>query len=162
MIITLAVLPYIPCWVRVPICCVLVPWWRSHEHGGHHDRQTVGGSLTTPSQSLGLHTQLQHELNNDYCQTPNISCSLVGNKLFDHSDVVGASPVDAAPTTSSFSNTWLQWIGQRQLQDETKIIYVFNIGSGNGLLPDSTKLLPEPMLIDHQWSPETLILGQFI
>ena len=28
--------------------------------------------------------------------------SLVGNKIVDHSDVVGASPVGAAPTTSSF------------------------------------------------------------
>ena len=25
-----------------------------------------------------------------------------------------------------------------------------NIGSGNGLLPDGTKPLPEPMLTDHQ------------
>ena len=29
--------------------------------------------------------------------------TLVGNKIVDHSDVVGASPVGAAPTTSSFS-----------------------------------------------------------
>ena len=36
-----------------------------------------------------------------------------------------------------------------------------NIGSGNGLLPDSTKPLPEPMLNDHQWSPVTFILGPF-
>ena len=36
-----------------------------------------------------------------------------------------------------------------------------NIGSGNGLLPDSIKPLPEPMLSDHQWSPVTFILGQF-
>ena len=36
-----------------------------------------------------------------------------------------------------------------------------NIGSGNGLLPDGTKSLPEPMLTDHQWSPVTFILGQF-
>ena len=36
-----------------------------------------------------------------------------------------------------------------------------NIGSGNGLLPDGTKPLPEPMLTDHQWSPVTFILGQF-
>ena len=27
---------------------------------------------------------------------------LVGKKIVDHSDVVGASPVGAAPTTSSF------------------------------------------------------------
>ena len=36
-------------------------------------------------------------------QIPNISSNLVGNKLADHSDVVGASPVGAAPTTSSTS-----------------------------------------------------------
>ena len=32
-----------------------------------------------------------------------ITRTLVGNKIVDHSDVVGASPVGAAPTTSSFS-----------------------------------------------------------
>ena len=31
-----------------------------------------------------------------------------------------------------------------------------NIGSGNGLLPDGTKPLPEPMLNDHQWSPSDI------
>ena len=36
-----------------------------------------------------------------------------------------------------------------------------NIGLGNGLLPDGTKPLPEPMLTDHQRSPVTFILGQF-
>ena len=38
-----------------------------------------------------------------YRKTSDISCTLVGNKVVDHSDVVGASPVGAAPTTSSFS-----------------------------------------------------------
>ena len=38
-----------------------------------------------------------------YRQVSNISCTLVGNKIVDHSDVVVASPVGAAPTTSSFS-----------------------------------------------------------
>ena len=36
-----------------------------------------------------------------------------------------------------------------------------NIGSGNGLLPDGTKPLPELILTDHQWSTVTFILGQF-
>ena len=40
--------------------------------------------------------------NNMYRQVSNISRTLVGNKIVDHSDVVGASPVGAAPTTSSF------------------------------------------------------------
>ena len=39
----------------------------------------------------------------DYHQIPNISRTLAGNKIVDQSDVVGASPVGAAPTTSSFS-----------------------------------------------------------
>ena len=38
-----------------------------------------------------------------YCQTSNIRCTLIGNQPVDHSDVVGASPVGAAPTTSSSS-----------------------------------------------------------
>ena len=40
-----------------------------------------------------------------YRKISNIRRTLVGNKIVDHSDVVGASPVVAAPTTSSFS-TW--------------------------------------------------------
>ena len=38
-----------------------------------------------------------------YRRVSNIERTLVGNKIVDHSDVVGASPVGAAPTTSSFS-----------------------------------------------------------
>ena len=38
-----------------------------------------------------------------YRKTPNISRTLEGNKIVDNSDAVGASPVGAAPTTSSFS-----------------------------------------------------------
>ena len=38
-----------------------------------------------------------------YRQTSNISRTLVGNIIVDHSDVVGISPVSVAPTTSSFS-----------------------------------------------------------
>ena len=37
-----------------------------------------------------------------YRQVSNISRTLAGNKFVEHSDVVGASPVGAAPTTSSF------------------------------------------------------------
>ena len=38
-----------------------------------------------------------------YRQTSNIRCTFVGNIIVYHSDVVGATPVGAAPTTSSFS-----------------------------------------------------------
>ena len=36
-------------------------------------------------------------------KTSNKRRTLVGNNVVNHSDVVGASPVGAAPTTSSFS-----------------------------------------------------------
>ena len=39
----------------------------------------------------------------NYRQISNIRHTLIGNKIVDHSDVVGASAVGAAPTTSSFS-----------------------------------------------------------
>ena len=57
------------------------------------------------------------------CQVSNISRTLVGNQIVDHSDVVEASPVGAAPTTSSFPlNTWFQYSMQRQLQAKTRNI----------------------------------------
>ena len=63
--------------------------------------------------------------NTDYHKISNISHTLIGNKIGDHSDVVGASPVVAAPTTSSFSTQYLasvHWVGQRQLQYKTRNI----------------------------------------
>ena len=42
-----------------------------------------------------------------YTQTSIMSRTLVGNKIVDHSDVVGALPVGAAPTISSFSTLHL-------------------------------------------------------
>ena len=40
---------------------------------------------------------------NTYHETSNISRTLVGNKILDHSEAVGAWPLGAAPTTASFS-----------------------------------------------------------
>ena len=43
------------------------------------------------------------QVEDNYLQTSNISRTLVGNGIVDHSDVVGALPGGTAPTTSSFS-----------------------------------------------------------
>ena len=48
-------------------------------------------------------SKFKHLLYLHYRKVSNIRGTLVGNKIVDHSDVVGASPVGAAPTTSSFS-----------------------------------------------------------
>ena len=49
------------------------------------------------------HGQSHDHFPDKYHKTSKISHTLVGNKIVDHSDVVGALPVDAAPTASSFS-----------------------------------------------------------
>ena len=53
--------------------------------------------------SMDKYPYTQSSVGWNYRQVSNIRSTLVGNKIVDHSDVVGASPVDAAPTTSSFS-----------------------------------------------------------
>ena len=57
--------------------------------------------------SSGISLVLQMESQNwvlfYYHKTSNISPTLLGNEIVDNSDVVGASPVGAAPSTSSFS-----------------------------------------------------------
>ena len=59
------------------------------------------------SRREGVEGNLRQSLNKMFCKyyrkTSNIRRTLVSNKIVDHSDVVGASPVGAAPTTSSFS-----------------------------------------------------------
>ena len=55
------------------------------------------GALAT---AIILRHGTQYEI---YRKVSNISRTLVGNKIVDHSDVVGASPVGAAPSTSSLS-----------------------------------------------------------
>ena len=57
-----------------------------------------GGSLA--SEFFG---KTMDRIRKNYRKTSSISRTLVGNKIVDNSDVVGASPVGAAPTTSSFS-----------------------------------------------------------
>ena len=52
----------------------------------------------TPDASIGIQSIAW-----TYRQVSNIRRTLVGNKIVNISDVVGASPVGTAPTTSSFS-----------------------------------------------------------
>ena len=64
----------------------------------------------------------------NYHQTSYITHTSLGNKIVNHWDVVGVSPVGPAPTTSWFSlNIWLQWIGQ--LQENTWNILVLEFGT---------------------------------
>ena len=60
-------------------------------------------ATATPCLSRDVHTTRSERKMSTYRKTSNISRTLVGGKIVDNSDVVGASPVGAAPTTSSFS-----------------------------------------------------------
>ena len=56
-----------------------------------------------------------------YLQTSNIIHTLVGNEAVDHTNIVGALPVGAAPTTYSFSSLHLasmDWAKTTARRDE--------------------------------------------
>ena len=59
-----------------------------------------------------------------YRQTSSINHTLVGSKIVNHSDVVGASLVGAAPATSSFPTQHLASVdwAKGQLQDVARNI----------------------------------------
>ena len=58
--------------------------------------------------------------NSYYRIASNMSRTLVGNKIIDHSDVFEAAPVQLH--LHSRLITWFQWIGQGQGKDETRNI----------------------------------------
>ena len=62
----------------------------------------VDGSSESKLEQNKFSEYFNYELVN-YRQVYTITCTWVGNEIVDHSDVVGASPVGAAPTSSSFS-----------------------------------------------------------
>ena len=66
-------------------------------------RILIGFVHPQPQKEIGARPISPADVLTTYHKTSNISHTLVGNKIVDHSDVVGASPVGAAPTTSSFS-----------------------------------------------------------
>ena len=84
--------PWAQIWGRAPWDtnkpqCLIRSW--------HDSPPMASCSAAVPSYSQPLIKQM-------YRKTSNIRRTLVGNKIVDHSDVVGASPVGAAPTTSLF------------------------------------------------------------
>ena len=66
--------------------------------------------------------------------------------------VITDSPFDPA--------MWLQ-ISHSAFSHYMETLICVNIDSGNTLLPDGTKPLPEPMLTNHKWGPVEFTGGQF-
>ena len=71
-------------------------------HGNPHKIRILSLAETLLNVSYTL-AWLSGSADRRYRQTSNVRRTSVGNKIVDHSDVVGASPVGPAPTTYSFS-----------------------------------------------------------
>ena len=71
-------------------------------HGVAEDQPIAGTDLNLRESWPG-NILAHYESPSMYRKVSNIRRILVGNKIVDHSDVVGASPAGAASTTSSFS-----------------------------------------------------------
>ena len=67
-----------------------------------HKKEGISG-MDTSYKNISHQLYPQYMGDATYRKTSNISRTFVGNNIVDNSDVVGASPVGAAPTTSSFS-----------------------------------------------------------
>ena len=66
---------------------------------------------------------------------------VAGKRIVNHSDVVGALLFALRQLhLHSRHNPWFQWIGQRQLQDETRISLVLGLGEMKFLKFDCNKL----------------------
>ena len=83
---------------------------------------------------LMRHWKITHMQYFTYRQASNISGTLVGNKIADHSDVVEASPVGAAPTTCSFSTQHRAKTTARRDETFWDFIYSFDFMIYNTLI----------------------------
>ena len=81
--------------------------WLDNQNGKYIKKRIVRFKLWTPKVFMSWVSHITSLWGSHYIygQVSNIRRTLVSNKIVDHTDVVGASPVGAAPTTSSFS-TW--------------------------------------------------------
>ena len=80
-------------------------YWSDWGDNGRIEKAGMDGSFRQPIVTNGISWANGLTIGEweTYRKFSNISRTLVGNKIVDRSDVVGASPSGAAPTTSSFS-----------------------------------------------------------
>ena len=114
------------CWLIYRcILCITWPQWANHWHGEvekfkrkHKNifafsgisqwQRSLKSFLMEDKDSCILQLVPRASFTNmDYHQTSNRKHIFVGNKIVDHTDVAGASPIGTAPTTSSFSTQHL-------------------------------------------------------
>ena len=65
--------------------------------------QSRNYNVKPPTMESNIPDTQEEKCNEMYSQISNINRNITGETFVDHSEVVGASPVGAAPNTSSFS-----------------------------------------------------------
>ena len=146
---------------------------------GRRGRATAGTTRAVPDCSTN-HSSADRIVVNSYSHY----LSQCWPRSMSPYDVTSPQWVNAWPQTSTdgsqTSTEWMKlqsWTGQLvpmtsqykpltartgvEILPETPIQNWVNIGSDNGLLPDGTKPLPEPMSTYHKWGPVTISWGQF-
>ena len=120
---------YVPTLAEVMASCLMAPshnlklcWlvtsevlWHSPEinfTGNAQDIYPLYEFENTNSAHLGWDIYPWYDFENYYRQTSNINHALVGNRIVDHSNVVGAALLQLH-LLSRLCNTWLQWIARR-------------------------------------------------
>ena len=101
-----------------------------------------------------------------YRQVSNIRRTLVGIEIVEHSDVIGASPVSAAPTTSSFSTQHLasmDWAKTTARRDEKQLSFgnwcvLYKIFYGNWPMYDPYMVIASTMI---NWYPSIILPTYF-
>ena len=117
------------CCLSFLVSCAALKLEQISSQNRRHSTEIVPITRATNNKMSSLQTQ---PISMDYRQFSNIRHTLVDIKIVNQSDVVGNRP---SVLLHSRLNTWLQWIGQRQLQDEMRNIYVLGFGA---TLRDST------------------------
>ena len=125
---------FFPCQRRQQLS-VIFNWHESLEYFCHI-KDAFGRSYSRSFQNMWKIYMKQSNTeitvkNTIYRQVSNTRRTLVGKNIFDHSNVVGASPFGAAPKLHLHSplNTWFQYIAQRQVHAKTRNIYLFGFGA---------------------------------
>ena len=90
-----------PLFLRLDVLGAFVVLVVAYENNSYIRFSPIGECYTM---LYGYRTQKsKHKGINKRSQVSNIRRTAIGNQIVDHSNIVGAPPVGAAPTTSSFS-----------------------------------------------------------
>ena len=140
--------------IQLNLCKVTTEYWCLSRQVVFHNRENKHDFVkTVPGKSSNLCVF--------YRKTSIISHTLVCNKIVDHSDVVGALPVGAAPTTSSYLTLHLalmDWVKTTGRLHETQLSFEILCDLYGGFY-----FIQLPLLVSQtaDWLPGRFVIIRF-